>query len=307
MPAEKIGDDKARANCGKCRHTFFLNAHLIKETASTTPTAAATRPKKTKATGKENTAPDNTNTQNNPAEQADIDDFDDFLYKEPRQTAKSDDEWFDQLINNDSIKTIPTARPNDDLSELIGADLETLIPEAPSDKNPELIRQKINERIAHTPSQEQLATKRSLMGQLMWGIGILSLVGLLAGQYVFFNRDGLAKTGKGGFISNICKTCLPSADASVLTTSYSLQNGQADFTTDLIGVINNPSATAQLYPNLKISIMGNNGLIGDLALAPQDYLDTPQKFIGSSSNGRFMLTLDTPSQEIVSVRIEPFY
>lgn len=310
MPAEKLGDEKARANCGKCRHTFFLNAHLV-DTSQTSKddltTRQAPRSKKPKPASKDNTS----NLQiDNQTDNLDLDGLDDFLHPDKNTSNSSDgnEAWLDELINNhDPIKTIPTSRTNDDLSELIGADLETLIPEAPSEKNPDIIRQKISERISHSPSQEQLVTKRSLLGQIMWGIGALSLLGFLAGQYIFFNGDGLAKAGKGSFISNLCKTCLPSADISTLTTNYSLQNGQADFSTDLIGTINNTSATAQLYPNLKISVMGKNGLIGDLALAPKDYLDTPQKLIGASSNGRFMLTLDAPIQEIVSVRIEPFY
>lgn len=302
MPAEKLGDDKARANCGKCRHTFFLNAHLIEETEEVDDPAPRRSFIRKKA-----------KVQDNNTDDMSMDGFDDFLNKEtsPSQADDDNDEaWFDELINNDSdpAKTTPTTQHKDDLSELIGADLDSLIPTVPdNNKKPEVIQQKINERIAHTPSQEQLLTKRSLLGQVMWGIGVLGLLGFLAGQYVFFNADGLAKTGKAAFISNLCQSCLPSANISALTTTYSLQNGQADFTTDLIGVISNTSTTAQLYPNLKITVTGKHGLIGDLAVAPKDYLDTPQKLIGASSNGRFMLTLDAPANEIVSVTIEPFY
>lgn len=302
MPADKLGDDKARANCGKCRHTFFLNAHLVNESTQPEPIQnnkesfihnALTRPKKPKVAPKTQT--------NNTPDNLSMDEFDELLYKDNASTTSPSND-------NDPISGIPASHSNDDLLDLIGADLESLIPEAPAnEKNPELIRKKINERIAHPPSQEQLANKRSLTGQLMWGVGILGLLGFMAGQYVFFNIDGLVKAGKANFVSSFCQSCLPSADVGTLTTSYSLRSGQADFTTDLIGVINNTSTTAQLYPNLKITVTGQHGLIGDLAVAPKDYLDVPQKLIGASSNGRFMLTLAVPTNEIVSVTIEPFY
>lgn len=335
MPAAKIGDEKARANCGKCQHTFFLNAHIIKDEPEGliqdgtdkddhTAPKVAVRPKKTKAKPvKEGMIFDEMATDKEDVEDVALDGLDDFINQQiQKQTVQAsttinninqhdDEAWLDELIKSDAssnIKTAPTARTNDDLSDILGADLGTLIPEINTQENSDNIRKKINERIkTNAPSQEQLMTHRSLGSYVFWGLGCLLMLALLAGQYILFNSDSLAKTDKASMINGLCQNCLPSADIGVIKSGYVLRKGEADFSTDVIGVLKNTSTTDQLYPNIKVKIMGANGLIGDLALAPKDYLATPTRFISASSDGRFMLTVGVAPEDIVSVSIEPFY
>lgn len=315
MPESKLGDEKARANCGQCQHTFFLNAHLIyeepleSESSSHTPTPI--RPTQTKP---------NTKAKKQNTDDLSVDAIDKFINQQLNDTQNpqassnthqpKDAGWLDELIKPETsaIKHNVSGRPNDDLSELIGADLDTLIPEVAPQESTAAIRKKINERISHSPTQEQLAKQRSWLGTLLWGVGSLLLIGLLVGQYVLFNADSLAKTDKAPLINSLCNNCLPSVDIGVIKSGYTLRKGEADFSTDLIGVLKNTSSTDQLYPNIKITIMGKNGMIlGDLALAPKEYLATPARVISASSDGRFMLTLDADLQDIHSVSIEPFY
>lgn len=320
MPESKLGDEKARANCGQCQHTFFLNAHLIYEEpleskdsslASRTPA----RPTQTKAKS------DGRVKKQSGADELSVNDIDEFINQQINtqipptsptpQPSKNKEGWVDELIKPETT-TKPSSvsnRPNDDLSELIGADLDTLIPEVKPQESSDNIRKKIDERIkSHAPTQEQLAKQRSWLGAVLWGLGCVLMIGLAVGQYVLFNADSLAKTDKAPLINSLCQNCLPSADISVIKSGYTLRKGQADFSTELIGVLKNTSSTDQLYPNIKITIMGINGMIvGDLALAPKDYLASPARVISASSDGRFMLTLDLAPEEIHSVSIEPFY
>lgn len=331
MPASKLGDDKARANCGKCQHTFFLNAHLIEDKSTPTnnqPKAAQSQIKPQAKIAKDGPADgmifDKMPIDSKVDKAGDIsmDGLDEFMAqtvntkpltaskKNTEQHDDNDEAWLDELIKSDNSSKIQTvtSRPNDNLSELLGADFNNLIPEAGFQESPEVIRKKINERIiAHPPTQEQLVTRRSFFSQFLWLLGSLVMIGLLAAQYVFFNANSVAKTDKAPLINDLCKNCLPSIDANAITSSYTLQPGQADFSTDLIGTIRNTSANNQLYPNIKVTVMGHQGLIGDLALSPKDYLDNPDRILGASNETRFMLTLDAAPEDIQSITIEPFY
>lgn len=318
MPPAKLGDEKARANCGQCQHTFFLNAHLIYEEPlelgqdgadkDTLAVASFNKSKPKNSIGLDK------GTNEKGENELLVDDIDAFLDQQlnaqlpkPAPNPPKEEAWLGELIKPAQEAPSDAGRANDDLANIIDVDLDTLIPAVLPQESTDLIRQKINERIKHAPTQEQLATQRSWLGVLLWAVGCVLLLGLLVGQYVLFNADRLAKSDKAPLINSFCQNCLPSADIGVIKSGYVLRKGEADFSTDLIGVLKNTSTTDQLYPNIKIKIMGANGLIGDLALAPKDYLATPARVISASSDGRFMLTLDVSPQQIHSVSIEPFY
>lgn len=337
MPISKLGDEKARANCGKCQHTFFMNAHIIKDDADgliqdgndaddlNLPRKIIRSKKPKPIVAKEGMIFDDMAVEKENVDDISMDGLDEFMaqsvdIRQPivasgqntGQHDNNDEAWLDELIKDDkgtsAIATVKTKRTNDDLSELLGEDLDTLIPEASPQEDPVALRKKINERItAHAPTQEQLMTRRSLADQLVWVVGSFAMIGLLVGQYIFFNADNLARAGKASFVGSICEKCLPSANASVIKSSYLARSGMAEFTTDVIGTLTNTSTTDQLYPNIKIQVMGAQGLIGDLALSPKEYLVEPHRVIGASGSGRFMLTLDVALEDIHSITIEPFY
>lgn len=222
----------------------------------------------------------------------------------------NDEAWLDDLLkdNNTNIETAGANTSDDDvLSELGDEDLTALIPTAPKE-NPDEILQKINQRISHSPTQEQLVTRRSSARNIAWGVGCVLMLILLGAQYVFFNGDAIAKTNNAPMVNSLCQNCLPSADPSAFATTYRLQNLGTQ--TRMIGTLSNQSTTDQLYPNLKITLIGDTGVVGDMALAPKDYLAFPQRLIQPYQEGqdnRFMLTFNYPSDNIKAISIEPFY
>lgn len=323
MPESKLGEEKARANCGKCHHTFFLNLHLVnpnKPNQDMPNNAGLSAPTHQKDTiSEDDMIFDDMDgvTDDTTALNFDGDGLDDFIKKEfesPSTTppAEDDEAWLDELLKNDdspAIATTATAyRPRDDLSELIGVDINSYIPEAPTQESPQDILQKVNARLNHTPTQEQLLTKRSPLANLPWLVASVLLVATLGLQYAFFNQDALAKDPSKSSLLSLCGFCgFASADISAFETSYTLSDGAADHSTNFIATLKNNSGKDQLYPNLHIKVMGQAGLIGDLALAPKDYLAVEQRIITPTQDGRFMLTLDTPKDAITSISIEPFY
>lgn len=316
MPESKLGEEKARANCGKCQHTFFLNAHLI----DTKP-----QPSKPKSQPKSPTIPNQVifdDTADNGKESTEInfdgDGLEDFLKQEfetttpkPRNTADEDESWLEDLLKSDN-NTLPSTpiskRPNDELSDVMGMDISSYIPSAPVQESTEDILEKVNRRLNHAPTQEQILTKRSGLFNVVWAVGCVILVITLGAQYAFFHQNTLNQQPDKAFLKPLCPFCnFAESNPSAFQTSYQLSHGVAEHTTNMIGTLKNTSANNQVYPNLKIRIMGKQGLIGDLALAPSEYLAGEQTLLLANQSGRFMLTLDVAVEDITTITFEPFY
>lgn len=314
MPESKLGDEKARANCGKCQHTFFLNAHLVNANSAK---PVAPEPKKQDDEIIFDDTDDNSKT-----EVADIhfdgDGLEEFIKQEfentapkPRNTADEDESWLDELLKDDknSIpKTVVSQRPNDDISDVIGVDIKSYIPEAPLQESPQELLKKVNERLSHAPTQEQILTKRSGKLNILWAIGCALLLAMLGMQYAFFHQNTLNQMPDKAFLKPLCPFCtFAESNPSAFEASYQIMSGTAEYSTNMIGTLKNTSSTTQLQPHLKIKIMGKQGLIGDLALASNEYLAGEQSLVLANQSSRFMLTLDVDPADITSITFEPFY
>lgn len=318
MPESKLGEEKARANCGKCQHTFFLNSHLV-NVGKPKP-----EPVPTPAIPDDEIIFDDVDDDKASSDQAttdinfDGDGLDEFIKQEfenttpkPRNTADEDESWLDELLKDDdnSIpKTIVSQRPSDDISDVIGVDIKSYIPEAPVKESTEEILKKVNERLQHAPTQEQILTKRSGLLNVVWAVGCVILLGMLGMQYAFFHQNTLNQQPDKAFLKPLCPFCnFAESNPSAFEASYQIAHGTAEHTTNMIGTLKNTSGQNQLYPNLKIRIMGKQGLIGDLALAPSEYLAGEQTLLLANQSGRFMLTLDVATEDITTITFEPFY
>lgn len=381
MPKDKLNAPKARANCGKCGHTFFLNLNLVEAanphnqapTSSTsshltsdgrgqmdglankqaptntqssknsqavanaqtaTDTSAKTPTRKKKAPIiTEGMIYDDMQTDEEDSSQISFDGLDDFLKQDTisapitassshdtaQQNGSDDESWLDDLLKNDDSPDIATKQlspqnnAQDEFADMFDEDYTDIIPIAhnPLADNPQLLAQKAEQRLAHNPTEEQKAKSRSLATQLGWLVGCAVLVGLLAVQYVFFNADNIAKhPDSAGPLLALCPLVKCPTDAvnlNAFDVSYDIKAGEADYSTDLLATFKNTSSSDQLYPNLKITIHGKDGVIGGLALAPKDYLSAESRLLAAAQDKQFLLTLDVDRQQVKSINIEPFY
>lgn len=359
MPESKLNEPKARANCGKCRHTFFLNLHIINpktadintklsaKTTTTTQSSPTTvsidlddddtvsipkvpikKKKPASAPADQDMIFDDMADDSSEIDEINFDGLDDFIkqditdYKPATATKTSnthnddDEAWLNDLLKNEDSPDIDTKsvndRPNDDFGDILGNNYVDIIPLASyKAMDPKVLTQKAEERLARSPGQEKLAKKRSIGASLAWILGCFLLTGLLFAQYLFFNADTIAKTPqKTGFVGSLCDSLpcpKPSADTSAFEISHSIKPSQADHATDLIAIIKNTSTSDQLYPSLKITLMDKNGVAGNLAVAPSEYLNADHRLLGVNQDKRFMLTLDIDDTAITAINIEPFY
>lgn len=359
MPDDKLNKPKARANCGKCGHTFFLNLHLVEPKDQVKPssggdvasnnhhnhttnitnnaTSSPKSAKKTKTPLADDMIFDDMDSKDDASDDISFDGLDDFL-KQPiinnqpvvasskldtaQQNGSDDESWLDDLLKNDdspNIKTQPqhntqtTKENNDNITDLLGTDYVNVIPIATdtASQNPEILTQKIEARLSYGPSQEQLAKRQGVGAKFGWLVVCVAMLVLLGVQYVVFNADAIAKNPqKAELMGSLCSS-LPcpkiSANPNAFDITYTTQPSTADYATDLVATIKNTSTTEQLYPNLKITITSDSGVIGDLAIAPTEYLTAEHRLLAPEQNNRFMLTLDIDPQMITSIQIEPFY
>ncbi len=333
LPDALINQPQARANCGSCHHVFFPAQHLVVndteinaqvQSVAQTPVTPSTSASATTAVEDDQLISDSTPTNfKDDIDSQDpfsVDEINAFMQSDIPATAPTveqkepDDAWLDELLKNDDSPSIKkVGQTNDDLSDIIGADFDSLVPAAPvNTQDPQAILKKVRERIeAHPPTQEQLMTKRSLGYKLSWGLGCLLLLALMPIQYVIFNTDSILKNPEQAQLLNqVCTVLpcqLPAADVTAFQVSHTLSAGRADYTTNLTATLKNISSTDQLHPNLKVSIHGAQGLIGDFVATPKDYLVSEQRLITPAHPRQLMLTLDIAPEDIQSVAIQPFY
>lgn len=335
MPPAKLGDPNARAKCGQCQQVFALNDNLVspkntpavnKQQTPATPSddlslpVVPRRTKRTRAVPTEGMIHDGMDHGNNPASAGGVafsnEELDNFLNdninlaSNMSKNIKDDgregegESWIDDLLNDDKpvniakqVNQTPTAPIVNDV------DLNAIIPTAvPRPKKPASTK-KIE---AETPTAQQLAEKQSISGQLFWAIGCAVLVALLGVQYALFNTDKLAKNPESaGLVQTLCGVLpckVPSADLSSLRIDSAVQNGR-----DVIIIINNTSATEQLFPYLLVQLKDPNGkVVADFVADTKDYLGDSQTTLLAGQYKRIMLSTAN-AVDAGSVMVTPFY
>ena len=163
--------------------------------------------------------------------------------------------------------------------------------------------------------QPTAASTSAPVATLLWIAGCAVLVLLLIAQYVIFNLNTLIKNPiHAKRLQAVCSMvicALPNADLSALnTTQLSIRrsrvNTYADFS-DLQAELINSSTQAQLFPNLRVSVYSEAGLLGAFIATPEDYLLSNQSQLGGEQSLDIMFTIPLSAQNISKFTIEPIY
>ena len=229
-----------------------------------------------------------------------------------------EDAWLDELLkNNDTIASAPLVKthPHDDMSDVLGGvDIDNIIPVSDpiATQSPKDLNKKIQARLKSShPTQEQLMQRRSLGSQILWGLGCLLLLGVLGGQYVFFNLDRfLRQPEHASKLHDLCtkfpQCQLPWAEVSAFSITPEIKEGKGGVP-GVFAVIQNTSGKDQLLPNLKVTVMGDTGVVGEFIATPDEYQLAPQRVLASGQRKSFLLSVDAPKDAVTSAKIEPFY
>ena len=218
----------------------------------------------------------------------------------------ADESWLEKLLKeqnqSEDIETNQT-----DLSELL-ASMGVSIKDEDHTNALRIKQQQAQDKFSPTPARRSIAS-------LLWTLGCLVLILLLFAQYVIFNLDDLVKNpAHAERLQKVCAIAacsLPSANLAALSTSDIKHQPSriktASSFSDISITLNNQSAQAQLLPHVKVSVYGDNALIGAFIAAPEDYLLSTQSQLGASSRKQLLFTIPVANAQISKVSVEPIY
>lgn len=175
-------------------------------------------------------------------------------------------------------------------------------------------QQKIDERLSQQVSSQQLANAKIFNMSIIWGLGSLLLVFLLAVQYIIFNIDTLITSKTNAVVlSNICHkipACqLPIADTGLIDVQMlalahsSKQAGQ----TDMIFTLTNTTDNNIVYPSVKVSLRSGNTILAQTLLTPTDYLEAGNNYLMPHQIKPVKLRIDFPKTKVQAANIELIY
>lgn len=220
---------------------------------------------------------------------------------------KTDESWLEKLLKEQQSKEVHTAKTQSDLSELLSS-MGVAIKDDERASAARSKKQQDRASFSPTPAGRSVAS-------LLWLVGCLVLTLLLFAQYVIFNLENLVKNpAHAERLEKICSIAvcsLPSANLAALNTSDikhrpSHISSASDFS-DISATLNNQSTKAQLLPHIKVSVYGNNTIIGEFIAAPDDYLLSTQSQLGAAGRKRLLFTIPVPNTQISKVIVSPVY
>lgn len=218
----------------------------------------------------------------------------------------TDESWLEKLLKEQN-QSEDTTKDQTDLSELL-ASMGVSIKDEDHTNVLRVKQQQAQDKFSPTPARRSIAS-------LLWTLGCLVLILLLFAQYVIFNLDNLVKNpAHAERLQKVCAIAacsLPSANLAALSTSDTKHQPSriktASSFSDISVTLNNQSAQAQLLPHVKVSVYGDNALIGAFIAAPEDYLLSTQSQLGASSRKQLLFTVAVANAQISKVSVEPIY
>lgn len=240
-------------------------------------------------------------------------------------SADADAAWLDELLD-EKLPTVAGAQSQSTDANLQEGDLEAgelteLLSEfgvesvTPATVTREEVLAKMNARLDNGRASQRHILGPSPMAKLFWIIGCLALGLLLFAQYIIFNVDNLVKDpAKAAKLAKACELAncsLPGADLQVLALTHINHRPSKikapETHSDILAAIVNHSNIEQLYPNLKVSIYGDQGLIGEFVAGPEDYLTPPQRMIIGEQAKLIMFTVPVKDAKIDRIDMGTFY
>lgn len=175
-------------------------------------------------------------------------------------------------------------------------------------------QQKIDARLSQQVSSQQALNAKFFNMGIVWGLGSLLLIFVLAAQYIIFNINTLitSKTN-AALLSTICHkipACqLPLADTELIDLQMlalahsSKQAGQ----TDVVFTLTNTTDNNIIYPSVKVSLRSGNTILAQTLLTPTDYLEAGNNHLMPHQIKPIKLRIDFPKTKVQAANIELVY
>lgn len=175
-------------------------------------------------------------------------------------------------------------------------------------------QKKIDERLSQQVSSQQALNAKFFNMGIIWGLGSLLLIFVLAAQYIIFNINTLiTSTTNAAVLSTICHkipACqLPLADTKLIDVQMlklahpSKQARQ----TDVVFTLTNTTDNNIIYPSVKVSLRNGNTLLAQTLLTPSHYLEAGNNYLMPHQIKPIKLRIDFPKAQVQAANIELVY
>ena len=175
-------------------------------------------------------------------------------------------------------------------------------------------QQKIDARLSQQVSSQQALNAKFFNMGIVWGLGSLLLIFVLAAQYIIFNINTLitSKTN-AAVLSTICHkipACqLPLADTELidvqmLKLDHSSKQARQ---TDVVFTLTNTTDNNIIYPSVKVSLRNGNTILAQTLLTPSHYLEAGNNYLMPHQIKPIKLRIDFPKAPVQAANIELVY
>ena len=175
-------------------------------------------------------------------------------------------------------------------------------------------QKKIDERLSQQVSSQQSLNAKFFNMGIVWGLGSLLLIFVLAAQYIIFNLNTLiTSTTNAALLSTICHkipACqLPLADTELIDVqmlALAHSSKQAE-QTDMIFTMTNTTDNNIIYPSVKVSLRSGNTILAQTLLTPSHYLEAGNNYLMPHQIKPIKLRIDFPKTKVQAANIELVY
>lgn len=175
-------------------------------------------------------------------------------------------------------------------------------------------QKKIDARLSQQVSSQQSLNAKTFNMGIVWGLGSLLLIFVLAAQYIIFNLNTLITSkANAALLSTICHkipACqLPLADTKLIDVQMlalahsSKQAGQ----TDVVFTLTNTTDNNIIYPSVKVSLRSGNTILAQTLLTPSHYLEAGNNYLMPHQIKPIKLRIDFPKTKVQAANVELVY
>ena len=240
-----------------------------------------------------------------------------------KDTSGDENAWLQRLMaqadDNEAMDDSSAAhtKPKRGINTVFNTDIFDQIPiDTGSEQQADLLayQQKIDERLSQQVSSQQSLNAKFFNMGIVWGLGSLLLIFLLAAQYIIFNINTLiTSTTNAALLSTICHkipACqLPLANTELINVQMlalahsSKQAGQ----TDVVFTLTNTTDNNIIYPSVKVSLRSGNTILAQTLLTPSHYLEAGNNYLMPHQIKPIKLRIDFPKTKVQAANIELVY
>ena len=238
-----------------------------------------------------------------------------------KDASGDENAWLQSLMaqadDNEAMDDASATKPKRGMNGVFNTDIfDQIAVDTGSEQQSDLLayQKKIDERLSQQVSSQQSLNAKFFNMDIVWGLGSLLLIFVLAAQYIIFNINTLiTSTTNTALLSTICHkipACqLPLADTELidvqmLKLAHSSKQARQ---TDLVFTLTNTTDNNIIYPSVKVSLRSGNTILAQTLLTPTHYLEAGNNYLMPHQIKPIKLRIDFPKTKVQAANIELIY